>query len=154
MRQRRARGGAAGSALIPGVKRVTFKYALGADFIEKLKFLHDIGLDRTEPVTVRGVDVSPRDVVAAVVPDPIRRWEKMVGRAICRPGSSAAWTRCARSSVPDGRRARDDVDHALAGGRLADRLQPGAGHEPAGQRHLVRSGVLGPEASMPLRTWR
>src|SRR6266540_1829966 len=27
------------------LKRVTFKYALGADFIAKLEFLHDIGLD-------------------------------------------------------------------------------------------------------------
>jgi saccharopine dehydrogenase (NAD+, L-lysine-forming) len=67
---------------LPGVKRVTFKYALGSDFIEKLKLLHDIGLDRTEPVTVRGVQVSPRDVVAAVVPDPITMGDKMVGRAV------------------------------------------------------------------------
>jgi saccharopine dehydrogenase-like NADP-dependent oxidoreductase len=67
---------------VPGVKRVTFKYALGSDFIEKLKFLHDIGLDRVEPVRVRGVDVSPRDVVAAVVPDPVDMGDKMVGRAI------------------------------------------------------------------------
>jgi len=67
---------------MPGVKRVTFKYALGSDFIEKLKLLHDIGLDRTEPVTVKGVQVSPRDVVAAVVPDPITMGDKMVGRAI------------------------------------------------------------------------
>jgi saccharopine dehydrogenase-like NADP-dependent oxidoreductase len=67
---------------IPDVQRVTFKYALGSDFIEKLKFLHEIGLDRVEPVTVRGVAVSPRDVVAAVVPDPIRMGDKMVGRAI------------------------------------------------------------------------
>jgi saccharopine dehydrogenase (NAD+, L-lysine-forming) len=67
---------------IPDVKRVTFKYALGSDFIEKLKLLHDIGLDRTEPVTVKGVQVSPRDVVAAVVPDPITMGDKMVGRAI------------------------------------------------------------------------
>jgi len=67
---------------IRGVKRVTFKYALGAEFIEKLKFLHDIGLDRVEPVRVRGVEVSPRDVVAAVVPDPITMADKMVGRAI------------------------------------------------------------------------
>ena len=67
---------------IPGVKRATFKYALGSDFIEKLKLLHDIGLDRTEPVTVRGIQVSPRDVVAAVVPDPITMGDKMVGRAI------------------------------------------------------------------------
>jgi saccharopine dehydrogenase-like NADP-dependent oxidoreductase len=64
------------------VKKVTFKYALGADFIEKLKFLHDIGLDRTEKVTVRGVEVSPRDVVAAVVPDPIGMGDTMRGRAI------------------------------------------------------------------------
>jgi saccharopine dehydrogenase (NAD+, L-lysine forming) len=67
---------------IPGVKRVTFKYALGSDFIEKLKFLHDIGLDRVDPVRVRGVEVSPRDVVAAVVPDPITMGDKMIGRAI------------------------------------------------------------------------
>ena len=67
---------------LKGVRRVTFKYALGADFIAKLQFLHDIGLDRTEPVTVRGVDVSPRDVVAALVPDPITLGDKMVGRAI------------------------------------------------------------------------
>jgi saccharopine dehydrogenase (NAD+, L-lysine forming) len=67
---------------LKGVRRVTFKYALGADFIAKLQFLHDIGLDRTEPVKVRGVEVSPRDVVAAVVPDPITMGDKMVGRAI------------------------------------------------------------------------
>jgi saccharopine dehydrogenase (NAD+, L-lysine-forming) len=67
---------------LPGVKRVTFKYALGSDFIEKLKFLHDIGLDRVEPVMVRGVAVSPRDLVAAVVPDPITLGDKMAGRAI------------------------------------------------------------------------
>jgi saccharopine dehydrogenase-like NADP-dependent oxidoreductase len=67
---------------LTGVKRVTFKYALGSDFIEKLQFLHDIGLDRTEPVKVRGVEVSPRDVVAAVVPDPITMGDKMAGRAV------------------------------------------------------------------------
>jgi saccharopine dehydrogenase-like NADP-dependent oxidoreductase len=65
-----------------GVRRVTFKYALGGDFIAKLQFLHDIGLDRTEPVRVRGVEVSPRDVVAAVVPDPIGLGDRMVGRAV------------------------------------------------------------------------
>jgi saccharopine dehydrogenase (NAD+, L-lysine-forming) len=67
---------------LKGVRRVTFKYALGSDFIAKLQFLHDIGLDRVEPVTVRGVEVSPRDVVAAVVPDPISMGDKMVGRAV------------------------------------------------------------------------
>jgi saccharopine dehydrogenase (NAD+, L-lysine-forming) len=67
---------------LKGLRRVTFKYALGSDFIAKLQFLHEMGLDRTEPVKVRGIDVSPRDLIAAVVPDPITLGEKMVGRAV------------------------------------------------------------------------
>ncbi|MEO8639335.1 MAG: saccharopine dehydrogenase C-terminal domain-containing protein [Chloroflexota bacterium] len=67
---------------LKGLRRVTFKYALGSDFIAKLQFLHDMGLDSTEPVKVRGVEVSPRDLVAAVVPDPITMGDKMVGRAV------------------------------------------------------------------------
>ena len=47
-------------------KRVTFKYGLGDEFINVLKVLHMLGLDRTEKVRVGGVEVSPRDVVAAV----------------------------------------------------------------------------------------
>ncbi len=56
-------------------KRVTFKYGLGAEFIDVLRTLHKLGLDSTDPVTVRTADggtaaVSPRDVVAAGLPDP------------------------------------------------------------------------------------
>lgn len=50
--------------------RVTFKYGLGEEFIGVLKTLRKLGLDRTEPITVKGVEVSPRDVVAASLPDP------------------------------------------------------------------------------------
>ena len=46
-------------------RKVTFKYALGEEFIDVLRTLHRVGLDRTEPVRVKGVEVSPRDVVAA-----------------------------------------------------------------------------------------
>ncbi|MFF3859544.1 saccharopine dehydrogenase family protein [Streptomyces sp. NPDC002209] len=65
--------------------RVTFKYGLGEDFIAKLKTLHALGLDSTEPVTVRGADgapvqVSPRDVVAACLPDPATLGERMAGK--------------------------------------------------------------------------
>jgi saccharopine dehydrogenase (NAD+, L-lysine-forming) len=62
--------------------RVTFKYALGDEFIDVLRTLHRVGLDRTEPVRVRGVEVSPRDVVAAVVPDPATLGDAMRGRAV------------------------------------------------------------------------
>jgi saccharopine dehydrogenase (NAD+, L-lysine forming) len=59
--------------------RVTFKYGLGAEFIGVLEALHKLGLDRTEPVSVGGASVSPRDVVAACLPDPATLGAKMTG---------------------------------------------------------------------------
>jgi saccharopine dehydrogenase (NAD+, L-lysine-forming) len=61
-------------------RRVTFKYGLGEEFIEVLKTLHKLGLDRTGKVRVDGAEVSPRDVVAAVLPDPATLGDKMTGR--------------------------------------------------------------------------
>jgi saccharopine dehydrogenase (NAD+, L-lysine-forming) len=61
-------------------ERVTFKYGLGEEFIGVLRTLHKLGLDSTEPVSVRGVEVAPRDVVAAVLPDPATLGERMTGR--------------------------------------------------------------------------
>jgi saccharopine dehydrogenase-like NADP-dependent oxidoreductase len=61
-------------------RRVTFKYGLGSEFIEVLRTLHKLGLDSTEPVSVRGVQVAPRDVVAATLPDPATLGDRMTGR--------------------------------------------------------------------------
>ena len=61
-------------------RRVTFKYGLGNEFIETLKTLRKLGLHRTDPVRVRGVEVSPRDVVAACLPDPATLGERMHGK--------------------------------------------------------------------------
>jgi saccharopine dehydrogenase-like NADP-dependent oxidoreductase len=61
-------------------RRVTFKYGLGDEFIEVLKTLHKLGLDRTDKVRVGGVEVSPRDVVAACLPDPATLGEQMSGK--------------------------------------------------------------------------
>jgi saccharopine dehydrogenase (NAD+, L-lysine forming) len=61
-------------------ERVTFKYGLGREFIEVLRTLHKLGLDSTEPVSVRGQQVAPRDVVAAALPDPATLGERMTGR--------------------------------------------------------------------------
>ena len=63
-------------------RKVTFKYALGSDFIDKLKTIHALGMDRTDKVAVKGVEVSPRDVLAAITPDPISLGDKFRGRAI------------------------------------------------------------------------
>ena len=60
-------------------QRVTFKYGLGAEFIAVLETLHKLGLDRTDPVRVGAASVSPRDVVAACLPDPATLGAKMTG---------------------------------------------------------------------------
>jgi len=61
-------------------KRVTFKYGLGDEFIGVLKTLHMLGLDRTEKLRVGGVEVAPRDVVAAALPDPATLGDRMRGK--------------------------------------------------------------------------
>ncbi|MCO8269795.1 saccharopine dehydrogenase NADP-binding domain-containing protein [Actinoplanes sp. TRM 88003] len=60
--------------------KVTFKYGLGTEFIDVLKTLRKLGLDRTEKVRVGDKEVSPRDVVAAVLPDPATLGDKMTGK--------------------------------------------------------------------------
>ncbi len=69
--------------LVPRVidcNRVTFKYGLGDEFIGVLKTLHKLGLDSTEKLNVRGVEVAPRDVVAAALPDPMTLGDRMAGK--------------------------------------------------------------------------
>ncbi len=61
-------------------QRVTFKYGLGDEFIEVLRVLHKLGLDSTAPVRVKGAEVSPRDVVAACLPDPAGLGDRMHGK--------------------------------------------------------------------------
>jgi saccharopine dehydrogenase-like NADP-dependent oxidoreductase len=61
-------------------ERVTFKYGLGEQFIGVLKTLHMLGLDNKDRINVKGVQVAPRDVVAACLPDPAHLGGKMHGK--------------------------------------------------------------------------
>ncbi|PRH79673.1 ATP-binding protein [Streptomyces solincola] len=76
-------------------RRVTFKYGLGEEFIETLKTLHKLGLDRTETVGVRGVEVSPRDVVAACLPDPATLGDRMRGKTC-----AGTWVKGVKDGAP------------------------------------------------------
>jgi len=60
--------------------RVTFKYGLGEEFIDVLKTLHKLGLDNKDKISVKGVEVAPRDVVAACLPNPAYLGDKMHGK--------------------------------------------------------------------------
>src|SRR5947209_1659321 len=50
-----------------GVRHVSFKIAFPTDFMTKLKFLVDLGFGSTEPISVQGVKVSPREVLARLL---------------------------------------------------------------------------------------
>ncbi len=120
--------------------RVTFKYGLGDEFIDVLKTLHKLGLDSTQKVRVRGVEVAPRDVVAATParPGDARRpddRQDVRGHARDR----ARQGRPPAEDVPLPRRRQRVVDARvrLAGRRLADGDQPGR------RARAARRGRLG-----------
>jgi saccharopine dehydrogenase-like NADP-dependent oxidoreductase len=50
-----------------GIRYVSFKIAFPGDFMSKLKFLVDLGFGSSEPMTVRGVKVVPREVLATLL---------------------------------------------------------------------------------------
>jgi saccharopine dehydrogenase (NAD+, L-lysine-forming) len=61
-------------------KRVTFKYGLGDKFINTIRVIKMLGMDRGDLVNVNGIFVSPRDVLAACLPDPVSLGDKMQGK--------------------------------------------------------------------------
>ena len=124
-------------------RRVTFKYGLGDEFIEVLRVLHKLGLDRTDKLRVGGAEVSPRDVVAAALPDPATLGDRMHGKTCAGTwvsGTRGGRTAAAGLPLPRGRQRMDDARVRLAGGRLADGDQPGRGPRAAGGRDVERHG--------------
>ena len=61
-------------------KRVTFKYGLGEKFINIIKVIKMLGLHQKEPVNVKGVNVAPIEMMAAILPDPASLGDKMSGK--------------------------------------------------------------------------
>ncbi len=61
-------------------RRVTFKYGLGAEFIDWLKTFAYLGLDSTEKIKVGDARVAPRDVLAALLPNPAELGHLMHGK--------------------------------------------------------------------------
>ena len=76
-------------------KRVTFKYGLGNQFIGVLKTLHMLGLDKKNKIMIKGAEVSPRDVVAACLPDPAHLGDKMHGKTC-----AGTWVRGIKDGHP------------------------------------------------------
>ncbi|MEV0992084.1 saccharopine dehydrogenase C-terminal domain-containing protein [Streptomyces sp. NPDC049949] len=137
-------------------RRVTFKYGLGEDFIGKLKTLHALGLDSTEPVTVRGADgtpvrVSPRDVVAACLPDPASLGERMSGKTC-----AGTWVKGTKDGRPREVYLYHVVDNQWSMREYGSQavvwqtaVNPVVALELMAGGVWAESGVLGPEALPP-----
>jgi saccharopine dehydrogenase (NAD+, L-lysine forming) len=133
-------------------ERVTFKYGLGQEFIDVLSTLHKLGLDSTEPVSVRGTKVSPRDVVAAALPDPATLGERMSGRTC-----AGTWV---RGTGPDGQPRSTYLYHVVDNETTMREyasqavvwqtaVNPAVALELLDRGDWKGAGVLGPEAFPP-----
>ena len=130
-------------------RRVTFKYGLGAEFINVLEVLHKTGLDSTEPVRVRGVEVAPRDVVAAALPDPATLGDRMTGKTcagtyVTGLGKDGAPRATYLYHVADNERCMREYGHQAV--VLQTALNPVVALELLATGAWSGAGVLGPEA--------
>ncbi|HET7027268.1 MAG TPA: saccharopine dehydrogenase C-terminal domain-containing protein [Candidatus Limnocylindrales bacterium] len=130
-------------------RRVTFKYGLGDQFIEVLQVLRKLGLDRTERIRVGRAEVSPRDVVAAALPDPATLGDRMHGLTC-----AGTWV---RGTGTDGQPREVYLYHVVDNDRsmLEDgaqavvwqtALNPVVALELLATGAWTGTGVLGPEA--------
>jgi saccharopine dehydrogenase (NAD+, L-lysine-forming) len=131
--------------------RVTFKYGLGEKFINVIKVIKMLGLHQKEPVNVKGVKVSPIEVVAACLPDPASLGDKMTGKTCV-----GAWV----TGIKDGKRREvyiyqvtDNQESMQNYGCQAVSLQTGTGPvivmELLAEGVWKGKGVYGPEAFDP-----
>jgi saccharopine dehydrogenase-like NADP-dependent oxidoreductase len=130
-------------------RRATFKYGLGDEFINILKVLHTLGLDRTEKVRVKGVEVSPRDVVAAVLPDPATVGPRMRGKTcaglwVTGKGKDGSERSTYLYHVVDNEWTMNEYGHQCVVWQTA--INPVIALELLATGAWSGSGVLGPEA--------
>lgn len=133
-------------------KRVTFKYGLGDEFIGVLKTLHMLGLDNKEKISVKGVEVAPRDVLAACLPNPAALGDKMSGKTCA--GTLVTGTKNGRRRAVYLYQVADNKQCMRAVGSQAVVAQ--TAFNPVIAMELLATGVwravgvLGPEAFDPV----
>lgn len=132
-------------------KRMTFKYGLGDQFISVLKTLHMLGLDNKEKINVKGVQVAPRDVVAACLPDPAHLGDKMSGKTC-----AGLWVKGTKDGKPKEAYLYQVADNAECMSRLGcQAVVAQTAFSAVIAMDLIEhkqwggAGVLGPEAFEP-----
>jgi len=134
-------------------RRATFKYGLGDEFIQVLTTLHKLGLDSKEKIRVGGLEVAPRDVVAACLPDPMTLGDKMTGKTC-----AGTWvTGTGKDGAPREVYLYHVVDNEECYGRDGAQavvwqtaINPVVALELLANGVWSGAGVLGPEAFEPI----
>jgi saccharopine dehydrogenase-like NADP-dependent oxidoreductase len=130
-------------------RRVTFKYGLGDEFIAVLQALHKTGLDRTDKIRVRDVEVAPRDVVAAALPNPAELGDRMHGKTcagtwVTGTGVDGKAREVYLHHVVDNDWSMREYGHQAVVWQTA--VNPVVALELLAARAWEGAGVLGPEA--------
>lgn len=132
-------------------KRVTFKYGLGDEFISILKTIKMLGLDNREAINVKGVQVAPRDVVAACLPDPARLGDQMTGKTC-----AGTWVKGTKDGKPREVFLYQVTDNEVCMAKYGVQavvwqtaVNPVIAMELLAEGTWAGSGVLGPEAFAP-----
>jgi saccharopine dehydrogenase-like NADP-dependent oxidoreductase len=134
-------------------RRVTFKYGLGDEFIEVLKTLHKLGLDSKEPVPVKGLEVAPREVVAAALPNPATLGDRMTGKTcagtlVTGLGTDGSPRKCYLYHVADNETTMREYGSQAVVWQTA--INPVIALELLAGGDWKGTGVLGPEAFEPM----
>ena len=130
-------------------KRATFKYGLGDEFINILEVLHTLGLDRVKAASGGHCEVSPRDVVAAVLPDPATVGPRMTGKTcagvwVTGRGKDGAERSTYLYHVVDNEWTMREYGHQCVVWQTA--INPVLALELLSRGTWSGAGVLGPEA--------
>ena len=129
--------------------RATFKYGLGDEFIGVLEVLHKVGLDKTDKVRVGDAEVSPRDVVAACLPNPaelgpIMRGKTCAGLRVTGTGKDGMPRSTYLYHVVDNEWSMAEYGHQCVVWQTA--VNPVVALELLARGTWSGAGVLGPEA--------
>lgn len=131
--------------------KVTFKYSLGEKFINAIRVIKMLGLHSREPINVKGVEVAPADVVAALLPDPATLGPLMSGKT-CVGTWISGWKDGKRRSVyiyqsTDNQEAMQK--YGIQAVSLQTAIGPVIGLELLANKIWQGQGVFGPEAFDP-----
>ena len=138
-------------------KRVTFKYGLGDEFINVLKVLHKLGLDRTEPVTRQGgagLAARRRGGLPARPGGPRRPDARQDLRRDLGHGHGQGRPAAAGLPLPrGGQRLVHGSEYGSQAVVWQTAINPVVAFELLARGTWSGAGVLGPEAFEPGRSW-